>query len=614
MKKQVVKLIAPIQIIRIFIKYEHRYLLCTIPQILISSVLPLLYVYAPKLIIEKLTDGSNYNVVIKVIGIYSIILLIVNLLQIYFTNKSALYSNSFIKKLRLEIGRLVMALELKDIESASFRQIINLANNVEGITGMISLLQGIMANIITIAGFTYIIADYNTLFLLAITLSLLVKIALTYLRFKYKRKARYLSAQNDRVGNYLIRMTYFDEGSAKEIRVNNLHNWFMSKIKAFRSEMLSIQYKDFAKHTLFEIIMLIILALQSFLVLWTLSREYIADLITIADFTMLFTSVMTLTGVMSGITEQLMNYNQQVLNFEDFTKLLDISKEGNNGVIGDASRIDDNKAWYKQTLPQHAYGNVEIAFHNVTFTYPNTEKVILDDINISIRNREKLVVVGLNGAGKSTFIKLLCKFYKPIRGIITVNGIDIWTIPNRDYYKLIAAVFQDYSNFAFSIAENVTLNDDYTNAINLLQMVGLKDYIEKLPEGACTNITKQFASSGVELSGGQGQKLAIARAIYKNAPILILDEPTASLDIMAEKVIYNDFFGIAKDKTTIFISHRLAASTLADNIAVFEAGKIVEYGSHSQLMGYDGLYTAMYRKQSNPYVEKKAAKNNCPMT
>ena len=204
-------------------------------------------------------------------------------------------------------------------------------------------------------------------------------------------------------------------------------------------------------------------------------------------------------------------------------------------------------------------------------------------------------------AGKSTFIKLLCRFYKPTEGRITIGGVDIESIGDEEYNKLIAAVFQDYQNLAFTIRENVSMGRAENNIEQLLSDIGLDTLISRLPNGVDTYLTSSFDSDGVELSGGEGQKLAIARTVYKNSPIIILDEPTASLDPKAESEIYDSYFSIAAKKTTIFISHRMSSSTVADKIALFDNGHIAEYGTHAELYTKGGLYTEMFDKQAQFY-------------
>lgn len=593
MKKLFSKLGAPVEILKIIAKHEPLYLVYAFPQVILTAVLPLLYVYMPKLIIEKLTDGSQYSDVVRIIAIYAGILLMINIGNKVLVNKSGLYADNFSKKLRFEIGKITMRLELKDIESAGFHDVIGMANNAADLTTTMGSFQNIISNIITIVGLSYIVIQLDSLFILLVAVTLSVKILFTYFRYSSNKKMRKLSAKNDRVGNYLTGIAYFNEGGAKEIRVNSLQGWFLGKIKLFRNEMVALQYKNFRRYALFEIITAVIMAGQSFVVLWILSLRYINGAVSIADFTMYFFAVAALTASLSAITEQIGNYNQQILNVADYKKLIDIKTNENNGVIGPSEHFNSQD-------------KIEFIFNNVFFMYPGTEKLVLENINIKITDKEKLVVVGLNGAGKSTFIKLLCKFYRPTSGIITINGTDIWNIPNDEYYKIIAAIFQDYTNFSFSLAENVSMSEteNTKKVADVISVIGLSDYVKELPHGLDTFISRNFNPNGTELSGGQGQKLAIARAIYKNSPVLILDEPTASLDPKAESEIYADFFKLSKNKTTIFISHRLAISTIADNIAVFADGKIREYGSHSELMKQNSLYAEMYRKQSRPYLDE----------
>lgn len=254
---------------------------------------------------------------------------------------------------------------------------------------------------------------------------------------------------------------------------------------------------------------------------------------------------------------------------------------------------------------------LDIVFDNVSFSYGEDAPLVLDHINLSIKNGEKLVIVGMNGAGKTTLIKLLCKFYHPTAGRILIGGRDIETIPNDEYYKLIAAVFQDHREFSFTVAENISLseNGDAGKIEKILSELDLAGFISRLPNGLGTYVGRSFSDEGIDPSGDEGQKLAIAKAMYKDSPILILDEPTASLDPLAESEIYEQFFKLSASKTTIFISHRLAASTIADRIVVFDKGKIVESGTHRELMRNGGLYEKMYIKQRNLVLSNRTAKD-----
>ena len=577
----------PIEIIKIIAEHEPVYLLLALPQILQNAALPLLYVYFPRLIIEQLTSNNTYRDVVKTISIYVFILLVINVINVFLKNKSGMRAIIFSSKLRNEIGKISMRLELKDIESPKARDTIQMANKAADLTGAMGIVQNIISSIITAIGLIYIIVQLDWLFILLVAAILILKAVFVHLHYLYNKKIRTLEAKNSRLGEYLYQAAY-SEGGAKEIRLNNMQKWYMDKVTIYRNTMLKLQFGGFKRYTLHNIIMAILIAFQSFVILWFLSSRYMDNIISIAEFTMYFSAVVALTAGLSSISEQLGNYKRQVLNvtdYKNFMKLID----------------------FKNHAEFVSLCKTEIIFKNVSFTYPNTDRQILDNINIKISNKEKLVVVGANGAGKSTFIKLLCKFYRPTSGIIMLNGIDIWDIPNDKYYKLISAVFQDFANLSFTLKENISMDEsiDTGKLSEIINGVGLNECVRELSNGYDTYLSRSFDSGGVELSGGQAQKIAIARAVYKDTPVLILDEPTASLDPKAESEIYTDFFNMAQNKTTIFISHRLAASTIADKIAVFFDGKITEYGSHNDLIRLNGIYAEMYRKQSQQYIDEK---------
>ena len=248
-----------------------------------------------------------------------------------------------------------------------------------------------------------------------------------------------------------------------------------------------------------------------------------------------------------------------------------------------------------------------IEFRNVSFRYPRSEEFVLKDINLTIRQGEHLAVVGLNGAGKTTLIKLLCRLYDVTEGAILIDGINIKDYAAEEYRRLFAVVFQDFKLFAFSLKENVHLADDIDdNRIEqVLRQAGLLADIQKLDNGLDTMIFKSFDEHGTELSGGQQQKTAISRALYRNAPIVILDEPTAALDPVAEYEIYKQFHSLVGGRTAIYISHRLSSCKFCDKIAVFAQESIKEYGSHEELIDIpNGIYAEMFAAQAQYYTKE----------
>lgn len=247
----------------------------------------------------------------------------------------------------------------------------------------------------------------------------------------------------------------------------------------------------------------------------------------------------------------------------------------------------------------------QVEFRDVSFRYPGSDAWALRHVNVSFRVGSRLAVVGPNGSGKTTFIKLLCRLYDPTEGEILLNGIDIRKYRYDDYIALFSVVFQDFRLPSLPLGENVagTVQYDREKAKRCLADAGFELRPDKLPQGLDTYLYKDM-EEGVNLSGGEAQKAAIARALYKDAPFLILDEPTASLDPIAEAEIYEKFNAIAGDRTAVYISHRLSSCKFCDAIAVFDHGAIVQTGTHAALVADEtGLYHTLWRAQAQYYTK-----------
>ena len=253
-----------------------------------------------------------------------------------------------------------------------------------------------------------------------------------------------------------------------------------------------------------------------------------------------------------------------------------------------------------------------IEFRHVSFIYPGTERKVLDDVNLVIRPGETLVLVGLNGAGKTTLLKLLTRLYDPTEGVILLDGEDIRAYDVKDLYSMYGIIFQDFGKYAVSVTENIHFGDirkelKEEEIRKAAEEADATDYIGHLPDGFNTPLMRIFEEEGIELSIGQWQKLAIARAFYSDSDVLILDEPTASLDPIAEQEIFNQFDRLRADKTTIFVSHRLSSATVASKIAVLEYGRLIEEGDHRTLMAKRGRYYELFSTQARRYVTEGEA-------
>ena len=250
----------------------------------------------------------------------------------------------------------------------------------------------------------------------------------------------------------------------------------------------------------------------------------------------------------------------------------------------------------------------EIEFKNVCFTYPESEKEILHNINLTIRGGENLALVGVNGAGKTTFVKLLCGLYRPTTGQILLNGIDISEFNRDEYYKIISAVFQEPRFLPCTILENVSMlpteESDRSRFNDCVKSAGLFEKIQRLTDKEDTYLVKTINENAVELSGGEMQRLLLARAIYKDAPVLVLDEPTAALDPIAENEIYLKYSEISNGKTSVYISHRLSSTRFCDRIVLLDESTVAEVGTHEELMSKNGKYAEMFNIQSKYYREE----------
>lgn len=272
--------------------------------------------------------------------------------------------------------------------------------------------------------------------------------------------------------------------------------------------------------------------------------------------------------------------------------------------ISNKQSDNDNKNSISALIEDIHNGNFEIEFNHVSFKYPNAEKWALHDISFKIKQGEHIAIVGENGSGKTTCIRLLCRLYRPTSGVITINGFDIQKINFNEYIDLISVVFQDFELFSIKLFQNIAASDqaDIEKVEKVLRDVNMQDRINALQNGIHTYLNYDFDGNGVELSGGEAQKIAISKVMYKDSPCCIMDEPTSALDPMAEAEIYNQFDTLLSEKTLVFISHRLSSCIFCDRILVFHDGELKGMGVHDDLLKESELYHKMWEAQAKNYT------------
>lgn len=319
----------------------------------------------------------------------------------------------------------------------------------------------------------------------------------------------------------------------------------------------------------------------------------IYGMITIGEVTKYISAITLLQTQIGTVFTLIIDINAHNLYLESFNELMDVKNEKYDGTLPVEKRLDNE---------------YELEFKNVSFHYPNNERMVLKNVSFRLRAGQKLAIVGANGAGKTSFIKLLCRLYDPTEGEILLNGIDIRKYDYDEYIRLFSIVFQDYKIFSFSVAENVAAGAEFDRerVIKSLQDAGIYDRVQGMKSGIDSRLLKDQQDGdeeGIEISGGEKQKIALARALYRDAPMVILDEPTSALDPMAEQDIYTRFNDMVTGKTAVFISHRMSSCRFCDEIVVFDEGKIVEHGTHDELVAdVKGVYRKMWEAQAQYYV------------
>lgn len=583
------------QILKYFLKLTNKlsptYIRKTFIASIFKALTPFLNIIIPKLIIDELVDAKRINILFLYVGILGVGNLILKIINSHFERVMELERTDLFNKIDSYLGERCVSMDFENIENPEILDLKERAYyaiyNMNAIGWALERTSQIIYETITLIGLSYILVTLNPFIILAV----LGIVLLNSFIFKKIEKIRFEDNQksifDNRAFGYFLRLTS-DFSMGKDIRLYKGADLILKKARHFTDNLLKIYSKQFTAIGKYTGITNINMQAQMTLVYGYLAISVIRDTITIGSFTMYANAVKNFTTSIMSFINSFIDINQVVMYLDLFVQFDSIESKNSKGTMG-TDNIED----------------LTIEFKNVSFKYPKKEEYTLKNISIQIKPGEKLSVVGLNGAGKTTFIKLLSRLYEPTEGSILLGGVDIREFVHEEYMKLLSIVFQDFKLLSYSIKENLCLdkNEEDERIIQCLNKSGLEEDLVKLDKGIYTNIYKSFDKNGVEFSGGQSQKIAISRALYKNSPIVILDEPTSALDPISEYEIYNSFNSLVEGKTAIYISHRLSSTRFSDNIAVFKDGEIVEYGSHEELIKDEtSLYADMYNTQAKYYV------------
>lgn len=504
----------------------------------------------------------------------------------------SVYNEWFNEYFEVMLSEKTMQMDFQHTEDP---QVLNdLSRAKDGISwysgGLVGILNGFfdaIVNILTLIGISTVIL-FSAPLLFPVQLLGLLFISFFNAKNNKIEIGQYskLSVLNRIFGYYLYTLPDFTYG--KEVRLYESENLMVDRATEMTNDQMRVWYEMAHEQLKNRWGMDVTNAARDAVSYFYLGFLTLAGRITLGEFTMCVNSASGLYRGMTGFVTCWQNIVKGCNYAYQFIKFLDYP---------DAFCKGDEKI---------KEGEHVIEFSHVSFRYPRSENYVLKDINLTIRSGEHLSIVGLNGAGKTTFVKLLCRLYDVTEGEIKIDGINIREYSEEEYHKLFSVVFQDFFLFAFSLRDNVCLGKEAKEEEleRVLELSGLTEDVKKLSNGADTILYKSFDEKGTELSGGQQQKVAIARALQKNSPIVILDEPTAALDPIAEYDIYRKFDNLVGGKTAIYISHRLSSCKFCDAIAVFADNTIREYGTHNELVKKEnGIYAKMFAAQAQYYLE-----------
>lgn len=579
---------------RLAAKEKHSYLVIIVLNILMSSFAPFVNIIVPKYMIEELMAGQNRNriylyVLIMIFSNFTISVMIRVLEEIRQVQEDSLSRRFDMMMAEKSMKMKYCNTEAETTLSARQKAETGMSWYSGGIKGMSDCAVRIGKSCCVIFGVIYIVIGISPLLLLLSVSAVSVN---AFCTSRINRASQEVFEKTPAINKFYsyIYTKITGRAYAKELRLYHGASLIEKKSIKNAKELNKMDNECAIKQFQWGIPGSIMSALSYGVSYCYLGILALKGVIAISDFVMCITAIETFTNdcLLAAIT----NTQQLIMKCNFMSAFIDYM-----------NLDSDAQAKGKEICAAEFDG---ITFENVSFRYPGSEQYVLKNINLKINKGERLSIVGLNGAGKSTFVKLICRLYEVTEGAIKICGRDIKEYSYEEYVKILAVVFQDFKLFGYTLDENIRMGGDRYSKEDLeeiYEISGIADWVNGMKWKGNTLLSKDFDETGVEPSGGQAQKIAIARAIYRNAPLVILDEPTAALDPIAEYEIYRRFNDLINQKTAIYISHRLSSCRFCDRIIVIGDKTIKEMGTHEELLRKKGIYEEMFRTQARWYVE-----------
>lgn len=580
---------------RLVWKVSPSYILILVMQALVSGAKLMLNVILPKFLVDELTGARDVQMLL-LFGALIILnnvgmTLLENTFKRFVEIKETYVRNAMNKKM----AEKIMNLEYSYLEDPYYLDLKERAvfaiSNQDAIAQLISCAASVFSGAVTLIGLITILATLGPVLIIVLVIGIAIMLLL------YGGMAKSLVFFQNEIIPLNRRFGYYmglswDKQYQKDIRLYDMEDMIYNRMSEFTEETCDIFYKLNKKQGNalggMNVVNDVIAAIcYAYVGLRTLTTAFGTKL-SLGSLTMYVTAAINFSTSIITFGESVTQLMMVLSFLEPYMEFMGLKEE--------------TKAVGKELFT----GEVEtIEFEHVTFTYPKAEKPVLKDVSFKIHKGEKISIVGLNGAGKSTLVKLICRMYQADCGEIKINGKNIYDYDYLSYMKCIAAVFQDFRLFNFSIAENISCQEKNANQreiSRLIDEVGLRDKINSLKDGIYSRFGKEYDEDGIEMSGGEGQKVAIARALYKESSMVILDEPASALDPIAEAEIYEKFNSLVEDKTAIYISHRMSSSVFCDKILIIDGGSVADFDTHENLMKKtESLYYKLFNSQAENY-------------
>lgn len=589
-------------------KLYPSYIPLSVTSSFVSAIQPLIVLYFTAQILNELSGNRNVRSIIVYVMITTVLTFLLSVTRSFISKSLAVMESTLHHKLYFFHGERYMGFDFEYVEKSKTNEMLadieaKINGNDLGIPQLyrtfptlVQRFTGIVVSCILLIGMftvsgTYVNNFFTSGFATAVLYVLIIFVMIFTFRLKLKEEAvlKRIFESNPKMNTSMhYYRDYVEAGKAgKDIRIFHQQPAIMEIINYWMNADPWHEYFHFEGKL--GGITAVANALIGGCVYLLIGLRSLAGMYSIG-------SVVQYVGAVTSLVENLTTFINEcgglVANsryLAQFFKYLDMPDEKYRGSLTTEKRSDNE---------------YEIEFHNVSFKYPSMDTYALKNLSLKIHVGQRLAVVGMNGSGKTTMIKLLCRLYDPTEGYITLNGINIKKYDYTEYMNIFSVVFQDFKLFSYTLGENVgaSADIDKEKAEGCLQKAGFNNRFEKMPKGLNTFLYKGFDEDGVEISGGEAQKIALARALYKNAPFIVLDEPTAALDPIAEFEVYSKFNEIIGSKTAIYISHRLSSCRFCDDIAVFHEGQLVQRGCHEELLSETGgKYFELWGAQAQYY-------------